>query len=86
MSFIGLFPSRTMSAYMARMFLVRTFAILGALVLVLQSLDLLTESGRILAQAGNGDAEIWRYVSLRVPQIASTFLPYSVLEIGRAHV
>lgn len=79
MSFIGLFPSRTMSAYMARMFLVRTFAILGALVLVLQSLDLLTESGRILAQAGNGDAEIWRYVSLRVPQIASTFLPYSVL-------
>jgi lipopolysaccharide export system permease protein len=79
MSLIGLFPSRTMSAYMARMFLVRTFAILGALVLVLQSLDLLTESGRILAQAGNGDAEIWRYVSLRIPQIASTFLPYSVL-------
>lgn len=79
MSWSAFFPSRTMSLYMARMFLVRTFAILGALVLILQSLDLLTESGTILAYAGNGDAEIWRYVSLRAPQIASTFLPYSVL-------
>src|SRR6218665_4102237 len=68
-----------MSAYVAKMFLVRPFAILGALVLILQSLDLLTESGAVLAHAGNGDAEIWRYVSLRVPQIAATFLPYSVL-------
>ncbi|MBB4841426.1 lipopolysaccharide export system permease protein [Sphingomonas kyeonggiensis] len=76
---LSLFPSRTMSAYMAKMFLTRTFAILGALVLILQSLDLLTESNTILAYAGNGDAEIWRYVSLRVPQIAATFLPYSVL-------
>lgn len=75
----GLFPSPTMSLYMGRMFLLRTFAILGALVLVLQSLDLLTESASILAHPGNGNAEIWRYVGLRVPQIMSTFLPYSVL-------
>jgi lipopolysaccharide export system permease protein len=73
------FPSRTMSLYMARSFMVRTFAILGMLVLILQSLDLLTESGAVLAYAGNGDAEIWRYVGLRAPQIAATFLPYSVL-------
>ncbi|PWS22578.1 LPS export ABC transporter permease LptG, partial [Enterococcus faecium] len=45
----------------------------------LQTLDLLSESGRVLAAPGNGDAEIWRYVSLRVPQIVSTFLPFSVL-------
>ncbi|RYD61445.1 MAG: LptF/LptG family permease, partial [Sphingomonadales bacterium] len=64
---------------MAKMFLVRTFGILAVLVLVLQSLDLLTESGRVLAYAGNGDAEIWRYVGLRAPQIIATFLPYSVL-------
>ncbi|MBX3564248.1 MAG: LPS export ABC transporter permease LptG [Sphingomonas sp.] len=76
---MNFFPSRTMSLYMAKMFLVRTFAILAALVLVLQSLDLLTESGRVLAYAGNGDAEIWRYVGLRAPQIIATFLPYSVL-------
>lgn len=75
----SLFPSRTISLYMAKMFLVRTFAILGVLVLILQSLDLLTESGKILAYRGNGDAQIWHYVGLRVPQIVSTFLPYSVL-------
>ncbi|MHA6720962.1 LPS export ABC transporter permease LptG [Sphingomonas sp. RS6] len=79
MNLTGIFPSPTMSLYMARMFVVRTFAILGALVLVLQSLDLLSESAAILAYPGNGDAEIWRYVWLRVPQIISTFLPYSVL-------
>jgi lipopolysaccharide export system permease protein len=75
----SLFPSRTIALYMAKMFLVRTFAILGVLVLILQSLDLLTESGKILAYHGNGDAQIWHYVGLRVPQILSTFLPYSVL-------
>ncbi|NML05512.1 LPS export ABC transporter permease LptG [Sphingomonas sp. G-3-2-10] len=64
---------------MAKMFVVRTFAILGALVLVLQALDLLSESGKILAYAGNGDAEVWRYVGMRTPQIIETFLPFSVL-------
>ncbi len=73
------FPSRTVTIYMAKMFLVRTFAVLFALVLVLQALDLLSESGRILAYAGNGEAEVWRYVSLRTPQIISRFLPFSVL-------
>lgn len=73
------FPSRTVAIYMARMFLIRTFAILFALVLVLQALDLLSESGRILATPGNGDPEVWRYVSLRLPQIAAFFLPFSVL-------
>lgn len=73
------FPSRTMSLYMARMFLVRTFAILAALTLVLQTLDLLSESGYILAHPGNGEAQIWQYVLLRAPQLAGRMLPYSVL-------
>ncbi len=73
------FPSRTVSFYMARLFVVRTFSILAALVLVLQALDLLSESGDILAYAGNGDAEVWRYVSLRTPEIIARFLPFSVL-------
>ncbi|MBX3594330.1 MAG: LPS export ABC transporter permease LptG [Sphingomonas sp.] len=64
---------------MAQMFLVRTFAFLLGLVLILQTLDLLSESGRILAYPGNGEAEVWRYVGLRVPQIISTFLPFSAL-------
>ncbi|MBN2972357.1 LPS export ABC transporter permease LptG [Roseomonas aeriglobus] len=73
------FPSRTITLYMARLFLTRTFAILLALVVVLQALDLLSESGRILARAGNGEPEIWRYVGLRAPQIIARFLPFSVL-------
>ena len=73
------FPSRTMALNMGRLFFVRTFAILFALVIILQTLDLLGESGKILAVAGNGDAEVWRYVGLRIPQIIETFLPFSVL-------
>ena len=73
------FPSRTVSLYMARMFLIRTFGILAGLVLVLQALDLLGESGKILAVPGNSDAQVWHYVSLRAPQIIARFLPFSVL-------
>lgn len=73
------FPSRTLSNYMARTFLVRTVAVLAALVVVLQTLDLLGESGEILAYPGNGDAQLWHYVALRLPQIVARFLPFSVL-------
>jgi lipopolysaccharide export system permease protein len=43
------------------------------------TLDLLGESGKILRHPGNGDAELWRYVSLRVPALISRFLPFAVL-------
>ena len=75
----GFFPSKTVSVYMARLFVVRTFGILAVLVLVLQALDLLSESAKILAVPGNTDAQVWYYVSLRSPQIMATFLPFSVL-------
>ncbi|HEY0013096.1 MAG TPA: LPS export ABC transporter permease LptG [Allosphingosinicella sp.] len=73
------FPSPRIALYMARLFLVRTFAVLAALVLILMTLDLLGESGKILAQPENGDAELWRYVSLRIPMLVARFLPFSVL-------
>jgi lipopolysaccharide export system permease protein len=73
------FPSRTLAIYMAKMFIIRTLAVLALLVLVLQALDLLGESGKILAQPGNGEAELWTYVSLRAPQLIARFLPFSVL-------
>jgi lipopolysaccharide export system permease protein len=77
--FGNFFPSRTIAWYMARMFLIRSFAVLAALVLILQTLDLLGESGKILAYPGNGQAELWTYVSLRMPQIIQRFLPFAVL-------
>jgi len=73
------FASRTLSWYMARKFILTSFAVLAALVLILQTLDLLGESGDILAHPGNGDPELWRYVSLRVPQLIARFLPFAVL-------
>ncbi|MFD1105997.1 LPS export ABC transporter permease LptG [Sphingobium olei] len=76
---LSFFPSRQMSWYMARLFLTRTFAVLMLLVVVLQTLDLLGNSGDILAYPGNGDAQLWHYVGLRTPQIIATFLPFSVL-------
>ncbi len=79
MSRLNFFPSRTLAIYVARMFLVRSAAILALLVLVLMTLDLLGESGKILAIPGNGDAEVWRYIGLRLPQIIARFLPFSVL-------
>ena len=72
-------PSRTVTWYMTRLFLVRTFGIMAVLVLVLQALDLLSNSAQILAAPGNTEAQVWYYVSLRAPQIISTFLPFSVL-------
>ena len=79
MKAMSFFPSRTVALYMARLFLVRTFGILAALVLVLQALDLLSETAAILAHPGNGDTQVWHYVALRAPQIIARFLPFSVL-------
>ena len=79
MSTTSFFPSRTVAIYMARLFLVRTFAILLALAMVLQTLDLLSETGDILGRPGNGQAQVWTYVSLRSPQIVSFLLPFCVL-------
>ena len=73
------FPSRTISLYLSRLFIGRIVSVLVMLVMVLQLLDLLSESGRILAHPGNGEPQIWTYVSLRAPQLVARFLPYSVL-------
>lgn len=76
---LNFLSSRTMTWYMARMFLVRFASVLGALVIVLMALDLLGESGKILAYPGNGEPQVWHYVGLRVPQIIARFLPFSAL-------
>jgi lipopolysaccharide export system permease protein len=73
------FPSRTLTQYLSRLFVTRIVAVLFMLVLVLMALDLLGESGNILSQPGNGQAQLLYYASLRVPQLVARFLPYSVL-------
>jgi lipopolysaccharide export system permease protein len=73
------FPSKRIAFYMARLFITRSAAVLVALVAILMMLDLLGNSGKILAHPGNGDAELWRYVGLRLPQLIQRFLPFSAL-------
>lgn len=76
---LDFFPSKTLTLYLSRLFITRILAVLVMLVLVLQLLDLLGESGKILSYSGNGEAELMTYISLRVPQLIESFLPYSVL-------
>jgi lipopolysaccharide export system permease protein len=72
-------PSRQLAWYLTKLFVTRTLAVLILLVIVLMALDLLGESGKILRVEGNGEAELWRYVSLRVPLLVQRFLPFSAL-------
>jgi len=76
---LNFFPSRPLAFYMARLFIVRSLAVLAGLTIVLMMLDLLGNAGEILAVPGNGDAELWRYVGFRMPQLVNRFLPFSVL-------
>jgi lipopolysaccharide export system permease protein len=73
------FPSRNITMYMAKLFIIRSFAVLTMLVLVLMTLDLLGESGKILAVPGNDQGDVLHYVSMRAPQIIARFLPFSAL-------
>jgi lipopolysaccharide export system permease protein len=76
---LSFFPSRRLAFYMVKLFMTRSLAVLFALVLVLMTLDLLGEAGKILAVPGNGDSALWNYVGLRIPVLISRFLPFSVL-------
>lgn len=73
------FPSRNIALYMAKLFVLRSFAVLAMLVLILMTLDLLGESGKILAVPGNDQGDVLRYITMRAPQIIARFLPFSVL-------
>uniref|UniRef100_UPI0034597EEA LPS export ABC transporter permease LptG n=1 Tax=uncultured Sphingomonas sp. TaxID=158754 RepID=UPI0034597EEA len=73
------FPSRRLALYTVKLFLTRSFAVLLSLSLVLMTLNLLSESSKILEVPGNGEAELWRYVSLRLPQLISFAFPFSFL-------
>jgi lipopolysaccharide export system permease protein len=76
---LDFFPSRRLTFYLAKLFITRILAMLFMLVLVLLALDLLGRTGDILAYPGNGEAELWKYASLRAPQLIQTFLQHSVL-------
>ncbi|RST32312.1 LPS export ABC transporter permease LptG [Sphingomonas ginkgonis] len=73
------FPSKRLAFYMAKLFLTRSLAVVLSLVLVLLALNLLSESGDILAAPGNGEGALWHYATLRAPQLFAFALPFSTL-------
>lgn len=70
---------RILTTYIGRQFLVGFAGLLLFFVIILQMLDLLDKSADIVAHSGAGGDAVWRYVTLRAPQIASQFAPFAAL-------
>jgi len=65
--------------YVGRQFLVRFIALLAFFVIVLQMLDLLNQSEKVMAPEGADWHSLVRYCLLRAPEIASQFAPFAAL-------
>jgi lipopolysaccharide export system permease protein len=76
---LDFFPSRRLALYTVWLYVSRSLAVLLSLSLVLMMLNLLSESGKILEVEGNGEAELWRYVGYRFPQLLAFAFPFSFL-------
>ncbi len=68
-----------LSRYIGRTFLLRIAVVLLGLLVVLQIMDVIGESNRILAVTGAGESDLWRYAALRLPILLGEFLPFAVL-------
>lgn len=65
--------------YVGRMFFIRFIGLLIFFVVILQMLDLLNRSEDLLAPEGASIESVFRYISLRAPQIVSQFIPFAAL-------
>lgn len=72
-------PSQSLGRYIARLYMIRFAGLLLGIVAVLQMLDLLAASDAILAAEGADYNSILRYISLRLPQLLSQFIPFTAL-------
>lgn len=70
---------RTLVIYIGRIYLVRFLVLFLGVAVVLQALDLLAESGNVLAGEGAGIGSLWRYATLRLPQILAELPPFTAL-------
>ena len=79
-SFSRLFlPSKTLAIYIAKMYVTRFVAFLISLVATLQLLDLMAVTDSLMAPEGATGAQTWKYLSLRLPQLISQFVPFCTL-------
>src|ERR1051325_11135524 len=71
--------TRTLDWYLGKAFTAWIVAVMIALLAILQVLDLIGESNKILAAPRATEASLWRYAALHLPMLASEFLPFGVL-------
>lgn len=73
------FSVSVLQMYLGKTFLIRFLVLLAGLSTVLQSLDVLSQSGDILAADGATAASLWRFAGLRLPQMISNVVAFSAL-------
>lgn len=69
----------TIGRYLGRAYLTRFLILLVSVTVVLQLLDVLTESEDILRAPGAGYASVATYIKYRFPQLVSEFTPFTAL-------
>ncbi len=72
-------PSRSLAAYVAKLFSSRFIMLLAMLVILLQMMDLLNQSDKILAAEGATHESLLAYVRWRTPELISQFIPFATL-------
>ena len=65
--------------YIAKTFLLRFIVLLAGMAVIMQTLDLLSESADLLAADGATAASLWRYTSLRLPMMIGQVVSFSAL-------
>lgn len=69
----------TLSRYVSRVFLAHVVLVLFGFVALVQLLDLLNNADRIIKHHGDSSLALLRYAGLRLPELVSFLLPFSVL-------
>ena len=65
--------------YIAKTFLVRFLILLLGISVIMQALDVLSQSGDLLAPDGATTASLWRFTIIRYPQMISNVVAFSAL-------
>lgn len=73
------FSVSVLQMYLGRTFFMRFLMLLIGLSVVLESLDVLSQSGDILAAEGATSASLWRFAALRFPQMIANVVAFSAL-------
>lgn len=70
---------RHLTLYVGKLYVVRFLVVLLGLALLLQTLDVLAQTGEVLAPQGADSSSLWRYALLRFPALVSSMVVFAAL-------